>query len=89
MMRVKLPYKDYQFLKKQFDGLERYVVSTQYTLDEDKSVILDIMSSAWPEFRLEYRSMMMRKGKDGEFLNPDGRHMADLYNIYFNNPEEF
>lgn len=77
MDHIHMSYKDWKFLKKHFDTMDRYVLNT--TLVEDE-VIIDIFDEKIRDFLLDYKSMVIRKGMVREqYYNDDGLRMKRIY----------
>ena len=75
-----MPLKDYSFIKKNYDGLERYIIRIQY-MGEDVSFALQ--NEKFEDFLLDYQSMMVRKGSDDKHsLNETGMRMNQIFNDY-------
>ena len=77
MIRIEMPLKDYQFLKKYYDDLDKCIIGIAYG---QKHVEIDITQG--------YNSMILRKGLDGaERYSDIGVRMRDIYDMYIREHE--
>lgn len=80
MVSIEMPLKDYTFLKKHFDDIDRYIIGITYL---EKDVIFDIQDQKFEEFKLDYKSMIVRKGLVGKVsVNDIGVRMNHIYDNY-------
>ena len=80
MIKIEMPMEDYTFLKQYYDTMDRYIVRMEYLIED---IILHIQNERFNEFRLDYRSMIVRKGTDSsEVLTPEGVRMTRIYEDY-------
>ncbi len=85
MIRIEMPLKDYQFLKKYYDDLDKCIIGIAYG---QKHVEIDIMNSRFLDFTQGYKSMILRKGLDGaERYSDIGVRMRDIYDMYIREHE--
>ena len=82
MIRIEMPIKDYSFVKHQFTNMERYLIHVVYSREK---VLFEIPEEKYPDFLLDYRSTIMRKGTIGkEAYNDIGLRLTDIFNTYIN-----
>ena len=87
MVSIEMPLKDYTFLKKYFDDIDRYIIGIRYL---EKDVIFDIQDQRFEEFKLDYRSMIVRKGYEGRVsINDIGVRMNHIYDYYIEPTGDF
>ncbi|MBR4162900.1 MAG: hypothetical protein IKR11_05205 [Solobacterium sp.] len=87
MVSIEMPLKDYTFLKKYFDDIDRYIIGIRYL---EKDVIFDIQDQRFEEFKLDYRSMIVRKGYEGRVsINDIGVRMNHIYDCYIEPTDDF
>lgn len=80
MIKIEMPTDEYMFLKQYYDDLDRYIVRMDYHV---KDVVLHIMDDRFNEFRLDYNSMIVRKGvENDETVTPLGLRLKRIYKEY-------
>ena len=80
MIKIEMPMEDYTFLKQYYDDLDRYIVRMEYAVD---NIVLHIQNERFNEFRLDFNSMIVRKGtEEGDILTPEGVRMTRILQEY-------
>ena len=80
MIKIEMPMEDYTFLKQYYDDLDRYIVRMEYDIE---NIVLHIQNERFNEFRLDFNSMIVRKGtEEGDILTPEGIRMNRILQEY-------
>lgn|GEM_PF-2998767 len=80
MVEIELPAKEYRFLKSVYDNMSNYLMRVEDHVD---TVVLCIFDERFKEFRLDFRSTIVRKGTvDKEAYNDTGLRLISIYQKY-------
>ena len=80
-MSVRMPLKDYLYLKNELDLLDRYVINVAYSAPDQ--VDLDFLDHKKKNFRIEYKSLIQRVGVNGEeSYNNTGVRLKNIWENY-------
>ena len=80
MIKIEMPMEEYTFLKQYYDDLDRYIVRMEYHI---RDIVLHIRDDRFNEFRLDYNSMIVRKGTENdETITPTGHRLNHIYETY-------
>ena len=80
MVEIEMPMKEYTFLKEYYDDISRYIIRMEYHIED---VVLHIRNEKFNDFRLDYNSMIVRKGMtNSETFTDIGLRLHRIYDMY-------